>query len=95
MPRRIQDYPYGYSGWHSVASLGHIFVLLGIISFGCVLAHAIYFKRPLMARHLGMPFVVSRFAFLVLDKQYAAKSQLGKQVVGIKDVRLYLQTFIG
>ena len=47
-----------------------------------------------MARHLGMPFVVSRLAFLVLDKQYAAKSQIAKQLIGVKPVRKYLEHYI-
>jgi heme/copper-type cytochrome/quinol oxidase subunit 1 len=33
MPRRIQDYPWGFAGWNSVASLGHLLVLLSILFF--------------------------------------------------------------
>jgi heme/copper-type cytochrome/quinol oxidase subunit 1 len=62
MPRRIQDYPNGYAGWHSVASFGHLIVVLGLLSFLMVLAHAIYFKRPLMGRHFGLPFVANRIS---------------------------------
>lgn len=94
MPRRIQDYPYGYSGWHSVASFGHFFVLLGLISFSWVLFHAIFFKRPLVGRHLGMPFISSRCGFLTLDKQYAAMSMIGVQLIGVYFIRIYLYNLI-
>lgn len=91
MPRRIQDYPYGYSGWHSLASFGHTVVLLGLLSFSNVLAQAIYFKRPLSGRHLGLPFIGFRCAFLILDRQYAVNSSYQSQVDGIQDIRNYLK----
>jgi heme/copper-type cytochrome/quinol oxidase subunit 1 len=62
MPRRIQDYPSCYGGWHSVASFGHLIVLLGLIVFLALLAHAIYFKRALIGRHGGFPFLASRIS---------------------------------
>lgn len=94
MPRRIQDYPYGYSGWHSVASFGHLFVILGLISFSGVLFHAVFFKRPLVSRHWGLPFIGSRCAFLTLDKHYAAMSMLGIQLIGVNFIRVYLYDLI-
>jgi heme/copper-type cytochrome/quinol oxidase subunit 1 len=90
MPRRIQDYPQGYTGWHSVASLGHTFVLLGLVFFLLLVGHAFYFKRPAGGRHSGMPFVVTRLAFVTLDRSYAAKALRQRQVIGIRDVREYL-----
>lgn len=90
MPRRIQDYPYGYSGWHSVASFGHTLVLLGLMGLLLVVSHAIYFKRPLMARHGGLPFIVSRNAFIVLDKHYVVRAFFGRQLIGVRVVRDHL-----
>lgn len=90
MPRRIQDYPQGYTGWHSVASLGHTFVLLGLVFFLLLVGHAFYFKRPAGGRHSGMPFVVTRLAFVTLDRSYAAKAMRQCQVIGARDVREYL-----
>lgn len=67
MPRRIQDYPQSYSGWHSVASLGHLMVLVGLLCYALVMAQAIYFRRPLLPRHMGLPFLATRVSFLVAD----------------------------
>ena len=94
MPRRIHDYPYGYSGWHSVSTLGHTFVLIGLFSFVVVIMHSVYFKRPLLARHFGAPFITSRCLFLIIDKQHAIKSYFGRQLMGIKVIRDYLKIFI-
>lgn len=90
MPRRVQDYPQGYTGWHSVASLGHTFVLLGLVFFLLLVGHAFYFKRPAGGRHAGMPFVVTRLAFVTLDRLYAAKATRRRQLTGVRDVREYL-----
>lgn len=95
MPRRVQDYPYGYSGWHSVASLGHTLVLMGLVSFVLALGHAAYFKRPLLARHLGAPFIVARSLFLVLDRQYGSRAYFGRQLIGVRVIRDYLVVYIG
>ena len=90
MPRRIQDYPYGYAGWHSVSSLGHTLVLAGIVNFFCLIAHAAYYKRPQLPRIQGFPFVTNRFSFVVLDKYFAAIAAVLNQPFGIRPVREYL-----
>jgi len=90
MPRRIQDYPYAYAGWHSVASLGHVIVLLALANYFLLLAHAAFFKRPLNARGHGLPFVATRAMALTLDKACAAQAQLTAQPMGIRPIREYL-----
>jgi hypothetical protein len=37
-----------------------------------------------------MPFVVTRLAFVTLDRSYAAKAMRQCQVIGMRDVREYL-----
>jgi cytochrome c oxidase subunit 1 len=90
MPRRIQDYPYAYAGWHSVASFGHVIVLVGLLNYLLLLSHAAFYKRPLGPRGHGLPFVISRVTTIILDKYFAANSRLSTQYVGIKPIRLYL-----
>lgn len=94
MPRRVHDYPYGYCGWQSTASFGHTLVLIGLVSFLSVIVHAIYFKRPLLARHLGAPFITARCLFLVLDKHYVVNANFGRQLIGVRVIRDYLKHFI-
>ena len=76
MPRRIQDYPWGYAGWHSIASLGHTIVLFGIFSFLLTVSLTIYLKRPIASRNNGLPFISLRISFLVLDSFYLKSNAL-------------------
>ena len=69
-------------------------MLLGLLAVLLALGHAFYFKRPLSGRHGGMPFIVTRLGFLVLDKSYAAKAMRQRQLIGIKEIRYYLDTCI-
>ena len=73
-----------------MVSLGHTFVLLGLVFFLLLVGHAFYFKRPAGGRHSGMPFVVTRLAFVTLDRSYAAKALRQRQLIGVRDVREYL-----
>jgi len=90
MPRRIQDYPWGYAGWHSVASLGHTVVLFSIICFIVNIVLAVYLKRPTDSRNKGMPFISNRVGFLILDKYYASMSTFKKQILGAALQRKYI-----
>jgi heme/copper-type cytochrome/quinol oxidase subunit 1 len=90
MPRRIQDYPYAYSGWHSVASLGHIIVLIGLVNYFMMLAHAAFFKRPLRPRGHGLPFITQRISALISDTYFAAVAGMSTQTIGIRPVREYI-----
>jgi cytochrome c oxidase subunit 1 len=33
LPRRVNDYPFYYTGWHSLSTAGHFFSMIGILSF--------------------------------------------------------------
>nr|QIB71965.1 cytochrome c oxidase subunit 1 [Gruberia lanceolata] len=90
MPRRIQDYPWGYAGWHSVASLGHTIVLTGIFFFIFNICNAIYMKRPVDSRNKGFPFIPNRVSFLLINKHYSSIVINNKQLLGNVFVREYL-----
>ena len=90
MPRRVQDYPYAFTSWHSMASLGHIIVLIAIFNFLLLLVHSAFFKRPLNARGHGFPFVTSRLSGLVLDKATASQAALATQLLGLPPIRTYV-----
>lgn len=90
MPRRVQDYPSGYTGWHSVATFGHSIVLIGVVSILFLLLHSFYYKRPLSARIQGLPLVPTRTAFIVIDKFFALLTRTTQQILGIKVIRTYV-----
>jgi heme/copper-type cytochrome/quinol oxidase subunit 1 len=89
MPRRIQDYPWGYVGWNSVASLGHSIVLFSIGLYMCTVTSALFMKRSTDSRNKGFPFLSLRVSFLILDMYYARMSLVKKNFLGLKPVYKY------
>lgn len=94
MPRRIQDYPWGFIGWHSLASTGHLIVLLGVISFLIVIMLSIYVKKPASSRNKGMPFISYRTLFLTLDKSYIRINRFKNFIYGKPNLRKYLENSV-
>lgn len=92
MPRRIQDYPWSYAGWHSLASLGHMIVLVSLICFFITLSLTIFLKKPMLNRNRGYPFIAYRITFLNLDKSYAQLTKLKNNILGIKSIRFFFRT---
>lgn len=93
MPRRIQDYPWGYAGWHSVSSLGHLIVLFGIIMFLITIILAIYFKRPAITNNNGLPFIAYKVNFLGLNKYYTRVNLFKKYINNHTKIKNYTNYF--
>lgn len=36
LPRRVHDFPWFYTGWQSMSSVGHFLTMLGVIAFYCM-----------------------------------------------------------
>ena len=94
MPRRIQDYPWGFAGWHSVASLGHTIVLFGIISFIIIISLAIYIKRPVNSKNSGLPFISLRISFLLFDLKNLKSNNQKNFLIGNVLVKDYLKLYL-
>ena len=93
MPRRIQDYPWGYAGWHSVASFGHLIVLFGIIMFLITIILALYFKRPAITNNNGLPFIAYKVNYLSLNKQYTRLNLTKKYINNHPKLKNYIDCF--
>jgi heme/copper-type cytochrome/quinol oxidase subunit 1 len=69
MPRRINDYPLYFSGWHSMSSLGHGLVLLSLFVFFAIFIESKYSSRRFNVENKlsqGVPFVANRLSFYIL-----------------------------
>lgn len=86
MPRRIQDYPWGYAGLHSTASFGHTIVLFGIFTFIIAIVLSIYLKRPTLSKNKGLPFISLRILYIVADKNSASDNSNKNFLTGNIDV---------
>lgn len=77
MPRRINDYPIYFSGWHSASSLGHGLVVLSLlIFFFLILESKISSRKFVYANKYskGVPFLANRHsAYLLLISQLRNK----------------------
>jgi heme/copper-type cytochrome/quinol oxidase subunit 1 len=89
MPRRIQDYPWGFVGWNSVASLGHTIVLLSIVFFLITITNALYIKRSSDSKNKGFPFLSVRLSYLLVDRYYAKMAIIKKQTNSLVFMRYY------
>lgn len=90
MPRRIQDYPWSYASWHSVASFGHVVVLVSIIFFLLNMSLSFYLKKSCHSKNKGLPFVPSKLMYLLINKYYIYLSRFSKQSLGLTFIRKYL-----
>ena len=65
MPRRINDYPLVFTGWHGFSSLGHGFVLVSIFMFFLVVLESKFIgEKFLISDRLsnGIPFFANRLS---------------------------------
>lgn len=63
MPRRINDYPVFFNGWHGVSSLGHGFVLISLLIFFFVIVEAKFVGEPFLFHErnsFGVPYFSNR-----------------------------------
>lgn len=77
MPRRINDYPVYFSGWHSLSSLGHGLVVLSLFVFLALVLESKYSSRKFLYANKyskGVPYFANRHsAYLMLITQLRTK----------------------
>jgi heme/copper-type cytochrome/quinol oxidase subunit 1 len=79
MPRRINDYPLIFAGWHGFSSLGHGLVLISLFLFFAVVVESKYMGErflPWDRVSFGVPYYSSRLsAYLFLIAQLRLSSK--------------------
>jgi heme/copper-type cytochrome/quinol oxidase subunit 1 len=55
LPRRIHDYPSIFVGWQSMATVGHLITLTGVIFFFIMMGDSVYEGRCATSITLGIP----------------------------------------
>ena len=82
MPRRINDYPIYFSGWHSMSSLGHGLVVLSLFVFLLLILESKYSSRKFIYANKyskGVPYFANRHsAYLMLITQLRTKTKSKK-----------------
>ena len=91
MPRRIQDYPWGFIGWHSISSLGHTVVLFSLANFFSCMIISLFLRKPVMLHNLGAPFIFNKIIHTILNIFYAKIALSNKSTEGLKLIRIYFK----
>lgn len=79
MPRRINDYPLVFAGWHGFSSLGHGLVLISLFLFFAVVVESKYMGErflPWDRVSFGVPYYSSRlsaYLFLIAQLRVSTK----------------------
>ncbi len=55
LPRRIHDYPTIFVGWQSMATVGHLITLTGVVFFFFMLLDSHFERRLVVSNTLGLP----------------------------------------
>jgi heme/copper-type cytochrome/quinol oxidase subunit 1 len=58
LPRRVNDYPLQYAGWHSVSTAGHFFSMIGVLFFYFMLFDSKLEKR----NNIELSFLIPRLS---------------------------------
>jgi heme/copper-type cytochrome/quinol oxidase subunit 1 len=92
MPRRINDYPVFFNGWHGVSSLGHGFVIISLFIFFFIIVEAKFVGEPFLfseRNSVGVPYFANRLSsYIVLFLQlrqpifYSSRSLLKNRSSG-------------
>lgn len=79
MPRRINDYPLVFSGWHGLSSLGHGFVVISLFFFFLVVVESKFVGESFLFSDrfsLGVPYFANRASvyFVIIAELRKKKS---------------------
>lgn len=79
MPRRINDYPEFFIGWHSWSSMGHALVVLSLFIGAAVIIESKYVAEKYIFRDKyssGVPFFSNRLSLYFLLVMQSRRNSL-------------------
>lgn len=73
MPRRVHDYPSIFIGWHSMASVGHLVTIIGIVFFYTLFLESLWLKKTPNLELFGVPRLNKRLSYYIFKILYTYK----------------------
>ena len=70
LPRRIHDYPSVFTGWHSMASAGHLITMVGVFFFFITLIDSFLEKKIPTFHFYGIPRFYKRSSYYLFKIRY-------------------------
>ena len=75
LPRRYHDYPRMFTGWHSLATIGHLITMIGISAFLYALGEARILKYTEKFQKLTYPRLFKGATYLLAKQNWLANRQ--------------------
>jgi heme/copper-type cytochrome/quinol oxidase subunit 1 len=90
LPRRIHDYPSIFVGWQSMATVGHLITLTGVIFFFFMLIDTIHERRSTASSTLGLPRWYKRVHYYLYKICYNNQNNTKLSILPGSKIRLFL-----
>lgn len=83
MPRRINEYPTAFGGWHSLATIGHSLTICSVFFFLFMFAESMLRALPVRNLHGGIPRLSNRLT------AYTYKKMINSWFILFQNIRLF------
>ena len=70
LPRRIHDYPSVFSGWHSMATVGHLITMLGVVFFFITILDSFIERKVPVFYCYGVPRFYKRASYYLFKVRH-------------------------
>ena len=90
LPRRVHDYPSVFVGWQSMATVGHLITLLGVVFFFFMLLDSHFEKRYAVSSTLGLPRWHKRIGYYLFKICYLNNTIKKLSQIPNYEIRSYL-----
>ena len=70
LPRRIHDYPSVFSGWHSMATVGHLITMLGVVFFFATILDSFIERKVPVFFCYGVPRFYKRASYYLFKVRH-------------------------
>ena len=70
LPRRIHDYPSVFSGWHSMATVGHLITMLGVMFFFATILDSFIERKVPVFFCYGVPRFYKRASYYLFKVRH-------------------------
>lgn len=87
LPRRIHDYPSVFSGWHSMATAGHLVTMLGVMFFFITIFDSFVEKKVPLFYCYGIPRFYKRASYYLHKVRHNQNSKNQNQMFPSVNVR--------
>ena len=90
LPRRYHDYPRMFTGWHSLATIGHLITMIGITAFLYAVGEARVLKYTEKLQKLTFPRLFKGSTYLLAKQHWLAERQSRFLIITKKKVNKFI-----